>query len=419
MRALIPCLMAVAAIAADPVGDGIAVSTTTGASGVVKATVACSAVSGVQAAPGGIVVVAGAWLNNPSVFAAPPPTTVRTVVGQRLASTVQWTGGEDQRVVASLISAPASGSFDLGAGGTYVYRSSAPGSYSARVRLSNALESVEVEVPFTVESLANAPITSLPRVQIPVSPPRSRTTSYQAISVPTPQGVSSLLGLFATPDPNKRRCFAWDARLQLYAELPVQPEGGLQPWHALFLATREPLPLDGSGSPLPAPFVVELEPGWNFIGIPPLTDGAQVLTAHPWNTFALQTADGEPVQDTQRFVAILGKPNQGSESARPWLYQDQAYGQVDRLDTGLGYWLKNNSASRVILVRGLSANELQGGSGTSVRGYDDRGTPPAPPPGFHEQDGSGSSGCGFGAAGVVLLLASMLVVPLRIRRRSA
>ena len=252
----------------------------------------------------------------------------------------------------------------------------------------------------------------------PIVPVSSGQIFFTPLSPSTPQGVADLLSVLAAANGNAIG-YAWDASAQSYTQLPTQPVGGLLPTGGVFIASVVPLALDFSGTSLQLPVSIALAPGWNLIGIPPIdAGGGVVLTSHDFpGSFNLLDATGSLVQDAATFSDTLGTVGSDSvATASPYLYSHGAFTQVTTLQTGVAYWIKNNSTGTVTLERVTSGTALTAVAATRAVAtagtpqYIDRGQPPAAPTaamgGGSSDDGHG--GCGLSASGVLMGLALIL-----------
>jgi hypothetical protein len=259
--------------------------------------------------------------------------------------------------------------------------------------------------------------------------PRSTggTTIYGALCPGTVDGLARLRAALTGRGASEVRAFTWDAVQQGYREQPAEPTGGILPTHGWFVASRIALavPFDGN----PAPFFTELvlQPGLNFVGLPPVGDGGPVETSHPWASLGLFDGAGNLVSGPARNAAI------GSGA---YLWDGEGYALVTTLQAGTGYWFKNFSGQPLVLVRfppGFDPAVLSGGNASAVQMLRQRvatgleavrlaslpvADPPAPPgqtaaPPAASDGGSGSGGCGLGSGLAVLLLS----LGLALRRR--
>ncbi len=266
-------------------------------------------------------------------------------------------------------------------------------------------------------------------------------TVYTPICPGTPQGLLRLRQALNGLDNTQIRMFAWDATTQQSVEWPQEPLGGLQPSSGLFLATRSNLNLDFSGDASPIFFSLTLLPGWNLVGVPPLSDGTNQYLVHPLTSFYLFDANGVNITDPNRS-ALIG--------SGVYLWDGSQYQLTESMNSGVGYWIKNNSTTHqtLTLVRfldtppagftfpttGLTRAATTTPAETLVMGRNpdaaasavasaqangyaakDIGTPPAPGGGAVTPTAApanhASGGCGAGSAGVLLgLFATFLLI---------
>jgi hypothetical protein len=117
-----------------------------------------------------------------------------------------------------------------------------------------------------------------------------------------------------------------------------------------------------------------------------------------------------PNSGTVTLAQAMGNPLGDDTTSRPWFWNGSAYVQVDILESGKGYWFKNNLLNDDITITvspAGSAPELrlladQAADQAAVKSADstvfrDHGTPPPPPSGSAKESSSSSSGCGVGS----------------------
>ena len=276
----------------------------------------------------------------------------------------------------------------------------------------------------------NPPPPTVALVSIPpIAVSTGATVHYAAICLSTPEGVSRALSIFGAVSSTQAVAFAWDATIQDYVKLPAAPSGGLLPTSGIFVATRRDLGLDFNGTPSSLPLVLTLQPGFNFVGIPPLDSGNGFLTAHAFpRDFELLDETSTLVTTTTRFADILGTVGSNNPAtAAPYLFNGTGYTQQGTLFTGVGYFIKNNATLPVTLRRVLSGTVLTNPSVASAisptlanaaqtrvvaptHTYTDRGAPPAPPSGSSSAPAASGGGhaCGLGS-GVVGLVGFLLL----------
>jgi hypothetical protein len=281
---------------------------------------------------------------------------------------------------------------------------------------------------FTLTVVA-ATVTTLPDPVVPLTD-ATGPARFTTLGLATPEGIQSALSALTGRERYQVRAFSFDNGVQTFVELPAQPIGGLTVYSGMFIVSRIPLPINLSGSPVPMPAVLVLKPGWNLVGVPPIHDGTGIQTTHLWNHFQLQTADGTPVANP---IDLIGTPSGTIATTQPYLWDGSAYSRVTTLTTGSGYFIKNNGAQPLRLVR--TANQVTGtgtvglmaqsyAASVQLRVVSDRGTPPNPP-GFgntstttNSNTPSGSR-CGVGSGVGVLGMVLLMFFWLRLRRQGA
>ncbi len=248
--------------------------------------------------------------------------------------------------------------------------------------------------------------------------------NYAPIGAGTAQTLAGLEATANSLDPSKVALFSWDAK-NGYAVWPAVPTGGLTLDHGLFVATRVPLNLAPVGPAAAMYTTVTLQPGWNLIAIPVVSDGTLVSDRHDLSAMTLfDDVTGAQVTGAARTAAI-------GDGAQLWNPASRSYSKVTILTSANAYWIHNATADQLHLVRVPAASVLVTdamhdlGSGVSFLNqspHDIGGqpaavatsdTPPAPPAG-NGDGGEGTSGCGLGSAGVVL---SCLGLGWALRRR--
>ncbi len=263
---------------------------------------------------------------------------------------------------------------------------------------------------------------------IALSPATS--TVFTAICPGTQGGLAQVQAFLAGASSAQARAFVWDATLQDFVQVPAQsPTGGWQPFQGVFIASRLATNFDFNGFMTTFDYTLTLQPGWNFVGIPPLDDSGTAVTTHQWSDLQLEDASGAIISGAERVNLI---------DVGAWGWNGSAYTQISgALATGQGYWIDNASSPGVNLVlRRLSPSELsallgarrpgQASSASSASttsqdaaatiGYKAHGTPPQPPNGSGQGDGPGH-GCGLGSGVGALILAFALLLRLRLRSR--
>jgi hypothetical protein len=260
---------------------------------------------------------------------------------------------------------------------------------------------------------------------LPIS--QGSQTVYNSICPSTPEGVLDILSVMAPETSSTALAYAWDAAQQNYVLLPAQPIAGLQSSSGVFIATRHPLGLNFAGTPSASPFYLDLQPGWNFIGIPLLIDNTGTLvTSHQFpSDFSLYDSNGSQITNTITFANDLGTVGSGAAaSADPFYYDGSAYTQQTVMTVGLGYWIKNNTTAPLTLCRNQTGvvttlnrfAPTHDGVHPSIAATNaspgvliDRGTPPAPPStaASSASDSDGGHGCGLGAGAAAFAIMSL------------
>lgn len=266
--------------------------------------------------------------------------------------------------------------------------------------------------------------------EVPLS--SGERTIYAAVSPSTAQGATSILSSLSGVPDTVARAFAWDNSVQAYAELPSEiPVGGVVPATGIFIATRQTLNYSLAGTPTQADdfSLAVRHDGWTFAGIPVIEIDGDYATSFRWPSE--DTTVGIPIQVLYNSDASLadamGTPGGDISTSRPWFWNGEEYVQVGVLESGKGYWFKNNlgeditirvSGPQVVVIDDVARrlDREAGASGTasaiavSVR---DQGSPPPPPAGSRAASSASSGGgCGSGS-GVAAFGLLMLMVSLR------
>lgn len=247
---------------------------------------------------------------------------------------------------------------------------------------------------------------------VPVSEPAVALSGpgqsiYTALCPSTVQGANSLLASMSGLGPTVVRAFTWNASARAYVELPA---GSLQPYSGVFLATHKQLSFSFDGTPYSIGFTLTLAPnGWTFAGIPPIDLGVgNIQTSHPWAHFSL-LLDTVQLDDatTPTFVQALGSSSAvaptDNAQARPYWWDGTAYTQVTTLETGRGYWFKNNTDKPLSLVLSAASQApFTRARSSSARALPaltlrDQGSPPPPPSGSQSSSADQGRGCGTGS----------------------
>jgi hypothetical protein len=282
-----------------------------------------------------------------------------------------------------------------------------PGAYSFTLTLNDGVNSTSRAMSMTVVApvLANVP----PPV-IPVSGPGN--TVYASFLPGSSSNFQAVADILAGRPTSESRGFWWDETAGRYGELPALPSVSTRPWHALWLASVTPLTLPTEVPAVAMPYAIELVPGWTFFGIPPVTDGTTVSTAHGWANCSLQSAAGVPLSVLER-AAVLGN----ADSEGPWAWNGTIYTRTTSLITGGGYWLYNRTNAPVRLVRGPTAAAAPILAQARAQAADNE-QPPLPPHGAAANRAESSNGgnCGTGSGMGLFSLAGLLAL-MRFRRR--
>ncbi len=297
------------------------------------------------------------------------------------------------------VSTLATTTLDAAGVGSFTIGSLASGPHNLTVSYDGSVPLVASSA--VVRVLVSAPV-SLPAIGVPRS--RGVDTHYYPVCGATPQGVERILSFVRSHTRHEVRAFAWDALTQSYTELPDElPTAGLREDTGIFLATREAWALDPSGVPNVSPYDLTLRPGWNFIGIPALMDGASLVTAHPLSEFTLFDQANVPVTAGNRLVAM--------SAAYRW--NGTSYESAAQFELGVGYWIENTSSpAQTLTLRRV--NTLTGGVPVlSVRETTSgiASTPPAPPSAASPPK---PKGCGSGGVGLVLALSGLVLARRRV-----
>ena len=345
-------------------------------------------------------------------------TKVDFYVGGKLAGTASTATDPDTYEVTFDSTSFANGSLSLAAVATF-----------ADTTESRAMATVTVVNAGSVTPV----ITEVSTPAIPLS--QGGVTTYTAVSPSTTQGISSLLAALGGSNSSVTRAFTWDSTVKSYVELPTEPAGGVVISSGIFVATRVALTYGLSGTASGAPFQLNLRrDGWTFAGVPPV----KVATGTFATTFAWPEATvvspaigltiSYPNSGTVTLAQAMGNPLGDSTTSRPWFWNGSAYVQVDILESGKGYWFKNNLVNDDIIITVSSAESdtftrlpvtkematkemvnkemVNKESGSTV--FRNQGTPPPPPSGENQSSSSSSGGCGVGS-GVASLVFFLLL----------
>lgn len=258
---------------------------------------------------------------------------------------------------------------------------------------------------------------ALPTAQVAqqlLLPSQGGIDRFMAVCPSTPQGLLALRGILASRPSGSVRAFAWDASAQSYVELPAEPSGGLSPLHGIFLASTEALALDFSGYRVPAPVLIPLLPGWNFIGIPPIEGNFGAMTRFSVDDLELVDQDDLVLSEADSLALMGGAP-------LGWNADLRTYQAVNEIRAGQGYWVRNASADGQTVFLRLQSSSFEPNA-ASPRSFPTKALPPPPAPGtagslpLPAWSAGSDSGCGNGL-GLVLGLAALAGV-LALRRKT-
>ena len=259
-----------------------------------------------------------------------------------------------------------------------------------------------VAVAFTATALPSVVVTPPP---VALSP--ANATIYTAICPGTEQGLANFEAALAGHDNTQVAAFAWNTAVQAFQPVTATTTG-LLPSQAIFLATRVDLGLDFSGDQAPVPYAIPLQPGWNFVGVPPLlpASGTAPLLDHDLNAdFTLTDTAGDVISGAQRDAAM---------GTAAYLWDGTTYDNETVLHTGQGYWIKNNTTApgQTLLLKRVATGTGQRAVAKSVSFKTvDLGTPPTPPGNGGDSATSpadgGGGGCGLGSGAAAVFLAAL------------
>ena len=243
------------------------------------------------------------------------------------------------------------------------------------------------------------------------------STVYQSLCPGTWSGLGQIQAFLAGKANNQAVGYVWDAVQQTYDQVPAQqPVGGWQPYQGVFLATRLATSFNFNGYMSSVDYELVLKPGWNFVGIPPLDDNGTETITHQWSQLWLEDMYGNAISGAERVNLI---------DVGAWFWNGTYYSQIGgALQSGLGYWIENDSSPGVDLVlRRLSAAEIadptlivnahHGTAAAAPIGYHAHGSPPPPPDQGASAQSSSSQGCGLGS-GIGAMVGSFALLILRL-----
>lgn len=268
-----------------------------------------------------------------------------------------------------------------------------------------------LSLALTVEALPSRDLIDEP--ELPISAPHR--TRYGAIAGGTPDTIAQLLALSAARDTRRLRAGAWDEHSCSFIELPEQPSGGLLPVTGLYLASRFDTELSLDGTPVPAPVLYRLVPGWNFIGIPNLADGRESL---PLSALRFRDEIGHAIAAEDRDQ-LIEQPF--------WWWNGSSFDRQEQLEAGLAYWIYNASdePAQTLFMEIPTLDASAAGWRIRSQGYASRPShlpPPAPTPFADDEQLSrtiDSGGCSSGIGVIMLALIGLLFgLPLVAPRRA-
>lgn len=345
--------------------------------------------------PPGVTVVS---VQQPLITSA--PSSVRTAPGA-LLQPVALDMGQTATIVVVVVPNPGA------AGGVEDVQLVA-------TSLGNGAITDTATAQITVPGVGSAPTAGRPVTLTSSNVPASSAghTVYLPIAPGTPEGNARLEATIAGLG-TQAVGYSFDAVTQAFVQLPAVPSLGVQSTTAFYVATATDLSIDCSGTSTVAPATIVLQPGWNFVGVPPIDPGTStsVLTTHQFpDDFDLLDGTGALVTSADTFADTLGTVGSGDPTtAEPFLFDGTAYHQVATLASGTGYWIKNNTSTPVTLQRVLAGASLSRLQPRTTATYTDRGQPPTPP--SASVDGaSGGGGCGGGSGASVVLMGLLLLV---------
>ena len=307
--------------------------------------------------------------------------------------------GNVSTVLATLTQAPFTTSFSV----TDLANNT---SVTIRAVASNAGNTASTTISRTFVSSVPV-ITEVTAPVIPLS--AGEVTTYTAVSPSTTQGITSLLAALSGSDSSITRAFTWDSTMKSYVELPTQPAGGVVISTGIFVATRVALSYSLSGTAATAPFNLNvLRDGWTFAGIPPVeVSSGTFATTFVWpGTTAVSPAVALTISlpGSVTYAQAMGNPLGDDTTSRPWFWNGSAYVQVDTLESGKGYWFKNNLVSDNITItvpssfaEDFAPRAAVVAKSTGPTAFRDHGAPPPPPSGTAPAASSSSGGCGVGS----------------------
>lgn len=248
----------------------------------------------------------------------------------------------------------------------------------------------------------------------PVTPTLTRSTGrdtiFNAVCPGTSEGLARLKASLSGIDPTVIIAYTWDASTQKFIRFPAEPLGGIQPWHAWFIATRVALPLDFSGTPI-NPGNVPVDKQWNFIGYPSVISIDLTTTYYDHR---LVDVDLE-----QNSIIITGTARDAVIGKQIYFWNGSSYSTKTTFKSGFGYWIYNAAAGGTTeaLTRTVTSTVIYGKPRAAAAGSTTvtQSDPPSPP-GQPAQSESGG-GCGGGSAAALLMIILAGISLVRAKRR--
>ena len=238
-----------------------------------------------------------------------------------------------------------------------------------------------------------------------------RDTIFNDVCPGTSEGLARLKASLTGTDPTAIIAYTWDASTQKFIRFPAEPLGGIQPWHAWFIATRVALPLDFSGTPI-NPGNVAVDKMWNFIGYPPVIS-SDLTTTYYDHRFV-------DVVFEQNSVIITGTARDAVIGKQIYFWNGSSYSTKTTFNSGFGYWIYNTAGggSTEALTRTVTSTVIYGkpraaAAGSTTVTHSD----PPSPPGQPAQSESSGGGCGGGSAAALLMIILVGISLGRAKRR--
>ena len=254
-------------------------------------------------------------------------------------------------------------------------------------------------------SVAALPTMTLPPLSVPIS--RPNTTVYTSLAATSPQGVQKLIAFSNQYNDSIFKAGLWDPLTQAFVQMPTMPAHGIVPHSGVFVATRTALDVDFSGTPTPLSHRIMLQPQWNFIGIPLLSDGSEFID---WSQVPAYLVNGDKLSDQDKKKAL-------GETLRTW--DGGSYEYASQLVVGSGYWIFNGILPEQPIYIELTQEAAQT---NKIAASMNHRSAPLDPPMLQSMTSPTSSsnsggGCGSGLAWLIPLLLMIACVQARSRRK--